>query len=72
VPSTGLYYVGINVTAATVPSLGGVGTSGASTGLAPKLVCFDNTNTGLTNPASAPATAAPFADISVMPYVVLT
>lgn len=55
VPVDGLYYVGLTIVATTVPTLAGVFPPGAITGAAP--VLSYNANTGLTNPASAPATA---------------
>lgn len=60
VPTSGDYYLTLMVAAGTVPSLLGVGASGASVAYrqAPILIGRDATNTGLTTPASAPATAA--------------
>lgn len=60
VTTSGLFYVGVMVAASTtVPSLVCDGNAVPSQGLmnkAPALCGFDNTHTGLTNPASAPAT----------------
>ena len=58
VTASGLYYAGICVVASTVPSLaGGVMPDGYNLAV-PINHGHDATNTGLTNPASAPATAA--------------
>jgi hypothetical protein len=57
IPSDGIYYAGIMVNATTVPSLLGVGSTAVITALAPQLTVKDSANTGLTNPASAPAFA---------------
>ena len=60
-PYDALYYIGVMVNAGTVPQLiGPTLTTGALTSIAPALCGYDNTNTGLTNPASAPAAAAAF------------
>lgn len=58
VPSDALYYLGIVVVATTPPSLIGVGSSSVPLGMGPALAGRDNTHTGLTNPASAPAVAS--------------
>ncbi len=60
VPSSGLYYVGCMVKATTVPTLlGHTNVAAAITnGIAPILAGTDATNSALTDPASAPATAA--------------
>lgn len=60
VPATGLYYLGVMVKATTVPTLlGHTNVAAAITnGIAPILAGTDATNSALTNPASAPATAA--------------
>lgn len=58
VPTSGFYYAGINVTGTTVPSLAGAGGPTGYNALTPISHGLDATNTGLTNPASAPATAA--------------
>jgi hypothetical protein len=52
----GLHYLGVMVKATTAPTLAGQATRASITGLAPK-TCGASTG-GLTNPASAPATAA--------------
>jgi hypothetical protein len=53
---SGLHYVGVMVKATTVPTLAGQATRASVTGLTPK-TC-GTSSTGLTNPASAPASAA--------------
>ena len=63
---TGLHYLGVMVKATTVPTLCGAATNAAVTGLTPKTA---GTSTGgLTNPASAPATAAALTAIAATPY----
>jgi hypothetical protein len=57
VPTSGFYYAGVNVAASTVPSLAGCGTPGGQVADVPISMGWDLTNTGLTTPASAPATA---------------
>lgn len=70
VPTSGMYYVGIMVKATTTPSLIALNGSNASTvwGLAPILSGTDNTNTGLTVPSGAPATAAALSINDRIPY----
>ena len=51
----GVYYVGCMVAAGTVPSLCGTANNGVIVGAAPIIAARDNAHTGLTNPASAPA-----------------
>lgn len=53
---SGLYYIGVMVKATTVPTLAGANTRSAINALTPKGQGVSTT--GLTNPASAPATAA--------------
>lgn len=70
VPSSGLYYVGIVVVASTPPNLvsGSVGGGGAGVAaLAPILT--GTSNTGLTNPASAPSTASAITAGTNNPYL---
>jgi hypothetical protein len=57
VPTTGLYYVGIMVAAATVPGLLCINGNTTVTFVAPAVCGRDTTHTGLTTPASGPATA---------------
>lgn len=66
----GYYYVGIMVAAAAVPSLYGVSTSASTTVtvLPPIITGADTTNTGLTTPATAPATAAALTGSTLAPY----
>lgn len=61
--STGLYYVGLVVVAATPPTLASVGYSNIS---AP--ILSGSSNTGLTDPASAPATADALSASSAQPF----
>lgn len=67
VSSDGLYYASIMINATTVPTLLGISTQGNITGAVPVLTARDTTNTGLTNPASAPATAT-FALAGSLPW----
>lgn len=69
--SSGLYYVGICVVAATVPTVNGktVGTAGVHA-IAP--ILSGTSSTGLTDPASAPATAGAITATTGLPYVYLT
>jgi hypothetical protein len=65
--ASGLHYVGICVVASTVPSLTGQDASVANLwDVAPDL--SGRYDTGLTNPASAPATATRSAALAVYPY----
>lgn len=58
VASTGMYYLGIMVAVSTAtPTIIGASSSVQVTSPAPMLVGRDSTNTGLTDPASAPVTA---------------
>jgi len=66
VPTTGLYYVGICVVASTPPTLSGVANGSWMTGLAP--ITAGGSTTGLTNPASAPSTAAAITATSGQAY----
>lgn len=69
ITTTGDYYLGINVTASTVPTLLGVIHSNSVAINLPPIVCgYDGTNTGLTTPAGAPATAAALTALAVIPY----
>jgi hypothetical protein len=59
ITTEGYYYIGIMVAATTVPMLLGVSTTATILNtLAPVIGGRDATNTGLTTPATAPATAA--------------
>jgi hypothetical protein len=64
---TGLHYIGIMVKATTVPTLSGSATRIGVTGLTPKTA--GTSTSGLTNPASAPATAAALTAIAATPYI---
>lgn len=66
VTTSGLYYLGVCVVAATVPSLGGQTASGIVTGIAP--VMSGRSSTGLTDPASAPATAGSITAQNLHPW----
>lgn len=63
---TGLVYLGICVVATTVPTLAGTNGSAEVNGIAPILV--GNSNTGLTNPASAPSTANALTPVGLLPF----
>jgi hypothetical protein len=64
---TGVHYIGVMVKATTVPTLAGMATRAAVTGLSPKTA---GSSTGsLTNPASAPSVAAALTAIAATPYV---
>lgn len=56
VPTTGLYYLGCVVVASTTPSLTGITSTTQLNGLAP--ILSGTSDAALTDPASAPATAA--------------
>lgn len=56
VPTSGLYYVGVMVAAATVPSMVGNASSTGVAGLSPQISAIGGT--ALTTPSTAPATAA--------------
>lgn len=69
IPTAGYYYLGIMVAATTPPNL--VSTTfggGVNSVVVPMAAGFDNTNTGLTNTASAPATSAALSAHSNMAY----
>ncbi len=69
VPTEGYYYIGIMVAASTVPTIIGVSTTATIVNTLPPLVSGrDTTNTGLTTPATAPATAAAFTSASGLMY----
>lgn len=70
VPTSGLYYLGLCVVATTVPSLRSLASSAAINGIAPVRSGF--ADTGLTDPASAPATAAALTATTSVPYVYLS
>ena len=71
--TTADYYLGIMVKATTPPTLAGLSSFGAAVnGLAPIVSGYDGTNTTLTNPASAPATAAALTAAAVVPYAYVT
>lgn len=65
----GWLYVGIAVSATTVPTLGGVATAAQITGLAP--IMHGTSNTGVSTPASHPATANALAALAGVPAVML-
>jgi hypothetical protein len=67
--TSGYYYIGIMVAAGTVPTL--IGTNGVAgiNNIALSVSGFDGTNTGLTTPATAPATSAVLTAHSPLPYV---
>lgn len=62
----GLHYLGLLVVATTPPTLTGVAIGAAVSPLAPILA--GNSNAGLTNPASCPATAAALSSIVGIAY----
>ena len=64
---TGLHYIGVMVKATTAPTLAGAATRAALNGLTPKTA--GTSTSGLTNPASAPASAAALTAIAATPYV---
>lgn len=66
IPVAGIYYHGLNVTATTVPTLAGQSTLAGIQGIAPILSGY--ADTGLTNPASCPATAAAITSLNVTAY----
>jgi hypothetical protein len=71
IPADGLYYIVLMVAAATPPSLIAAGGSVGNDkvyNIPPILTGWDATNTGLTNPASAPATAAALTVSTFIPY----
>lgn len=68
ISADGLYYLSCMVAGGTLPTLIGVASSGAHLGAAPVLGGRDQTNTGLTTPATAPATAATLASAGVYLY----
>lgn len=69
VPTSGLYYLGFMVAAAAVPTWLGAFQQHSVIALQPLILTgTDNTNTGLTTPASAPATSAALGVGSTIPY----
>lgn len=64
---SGIHYLGINVTATTVPSLAAMTASVISLPTRAPGVA-GNCDSGLTNPASCPSTAASFASIGGVPW----
>ena len=66
VPTSGLYYLGIVVVASTPPNLMGAAGSPALGGIAP--ILSGTSTTGLTTPASAPASADAITADSFNPY----
>lgn len=66
VTASGLYYVGIMVKATTPPSLRGFTSYTGATGKAP--ILEGSSTAALTNPASAPSTAAAITALGVVPY----
>lgn len=67
VPASGLYYAGIVVVATAVVTLAGHSTLTAPNALAP--ILNGPSNSGLTDPASLPATANAISGTSTMPWV---
>lgn len=63
---TGLYYIGICVVATTVPTLRVNSNNVNLTGIAP--ILSGTSDTGLTNPASCPSTAAALTAVANVPY----
>lgn len=63
VTADGLFYLQCMVAATTPPTLNGLAGPVSFYGLAPSVAFIDNTNTGLTTPALAPATATNSAGI---------
>lgn len=70
VVTSGLYYLGICVVATTVPTLAGLSSPAGVVGLAPILGGISTT--GLTDPASAPTTAAAITAQGGIPYAYVT
>ena len=68
--TTGLYYVGICVVATTVPTLRGMAPQSQAVGNAP-ILCGTSTGS-LTDPASAPTTAAAITATGISPYVYMS
>lgn len=66
VPTTGFYLLGICVTATSVPNLTGIATIGVVNLLPP--VYSGGSNTGLTDPTSAPSTATAITGLGGTPY----
>lgn len=66
ITTTGIHYLGILVVASTVPTLRSVSLGSAVSGLAP--IITGTSDTGLTNPASAPGTAAAITAVGNVPY----
>jgi hypothetical protein len=67
--TSGFYYVGIMVAAGTPPSLiSSNSANGSAVGIVPILTGNDATNTGLTTPATAPATSAAYTISGNLPY----
>jgi hypothetical protein len=71
IPTSGIYYVGIMVAAATVPSLTGGATSGSLAGLAPVLNLSDTAHAGLTTPSTSPGLLTNSATAAGWPYFLL-
>lgn len=72
VSTGGLYYVGIMIAAAAVPTFYAVGSRSNWTAETPIIVRSDSTNSGLTTPATAPTTHAMNAAISALPFAEVT
>lgn len=70
IPSSGLYYHGLCVVASTVPTLAGQSTLAGIQGIAPILSGY--ADTGLTNPASCPTTAAAITALNVTAWTYST
>jgi len=71
VPYSGFFYVGIMVAAGTVPSFTQATMTTGVSAIVPISVGFDNTNLGLTTPATAPATSAAYTAAQSVPYFYL-
>lgn len=67
VPASGRYYLGLNVVAATVPTLYGVSGGGATILQRPPIRA-GSADTGLTDPASCPTTVAPLTTLTHIVY----
>lgn len=70
VPSTGLYYLGLMVAAATPPTLVGVSSTSVATGIAP-ILGGNTADTGLTAPPALPFTAGAITASGLLPYGVV-
>lgn len=68
ISTEGDYYIGIMVAATTVPQLAIAASAGSIAVFAPVIAGSDNTNTGLTTPATAPAIAAALSSAGSIAY----